>query len=319
MTAIMRVGIPKPGGQLVRHARHRGYPTLFSANALVREDRSRTGADRVIGWQHDLRDLESLADAALDSAGFVAWARYGGFRWSVEAYVELAGRLPWSWWAQMDACCEREIAGDADIVRLRQAETLRLLDRCRNRAAQVGVKPPMPVLQGATVEDYVWHARRMDFAGEKLCGVGSSCRRPLGGRDGLAEVIRALDAELPAGVRLHLFGVKSAGIAALGAHPRVESVDSQAWDLRARVLAREAGKSSTMAHRCEVMDRWVSSVKQTSARSVGRELAPVQREERPTGPAVAPLVAAIMADEVELRNAMGWVIREVTAGRGRGG
>lgn len=50
-------------------------------------------------------------DVALDSAGFVAWAHYGDFPWTVEQYVALAASRPWAWWASMDACCEPEVAG----------------------------------------------------------------------------------------------------------------------------------------------------------------------------------------------------------------
>ncbi len=42
-------------------------------------------------------------------------------------------------------------------------------------------------------------------------------------------IIDRLDRELPPGVRFHLFGVTSNALATLASHPRVASMDSQAW------------------------------------------------------------------------------------------
>jgi hypothetical protein len=81
-------------------------------------------------------------------------------------------------------------------------------------------------------------------------------------------VVRALDRVLPAGVRLHLFGVKSDGLAELSAHPRVASVDSCAWDFRARVMAREAGISNTVEHRLSALHVWMEKQNKRKTASV---------------------------------------------------
>jgi hypothetical protein len=39
-------------------------------------------------------------------------------------------------------------------------------------------------------------------------GLGSVCRRHLHAPDGIVAIVRALDEIMPAGVQLHLFGVK---------------------------------------------------------------------------------------------------------------
>jgi hypothetical protein len=226
-----------------------GVPALVSANALAVYD-----AEREFKRWRTAPDLDGL-DVALDSAGFVAWAHYGGFPWTVEAYVRLASSRPWAWWAQMDACCEPEVAKSRDAVRFRQSETVRLLAECRRAARNAGLSAPLPVLQGWRASDYVWHAEMVTLDGAELVGVGSMCRRGVHGPDGLVAVVDALDAVLPKGVGLHLFGVKSDGLEALACHPRVVSVDSMAWDVEARRVGRE-GDGCTMDVRCAAMERW---------------------------------------------------------------
>jgi hypothetical protein len=254
MSTTIRIGLPIVGGQLPAAARALGAAVLVSANALARY-RGR-GAERDFSsFRHDCPDLDGL-DVALDSAGFVAHAHYGAFPWTVEQYVGLAASRRWAWWAQMDACCEAEIAADRGAVRLRQAETIRLLGVGEALARDAGIEPPMPVLQGRTVEDYVWHVQQLGarLEGRALVGVGSMCRRDVYGPEGLLAVVDALDHVLPAGVRLHLFGVKSSGLSALAAHPRVASIDSMAWDTGARFDNKYA--SRTMDVRVEAMRGW---------------------------------------------------------------
>lgn len=216
-------------------ARSLDAPVLISANALRRRD----------GTFRAPSGLDGL-DAALDSAGFVAMVRYGGFPWTVAAYCMAAVAYPWSWWASMDCCCEPEIARDRDAVLERVRETARLLGECRRYGE------PMPVLQGWLPDDY---ERSVELAGglPSLVGVGSVCRRPL---RLLMPIIERLDRALPAHVRLHLFGVKSEAIEHLAQHERVASVDSMAWDFRARRAAHKASVSCTIAHRSDHMRRW---------------------------------------------------------------
>ena len=250
---LIRLGLPLVGGQLPSAARALGAATLVSANALGVYG----GPDRDFVRFRTCPDLDGM-DVALDSAGFVAWAHYGDYPWTVEAYVALAASRPWTWWASMDACCEPEVAGSRDVVRLRQAETIRLLNECRRVARDLGCSAPMPVLQGWRASDYVWHASQIDLEGATLVGVGSMCRRNVWGPDGLVAVVAALDAVLPAGVQLHLFGVKSDGLEVLARHPRVASIDSMAWDVEARRVGRE-GDGCTMAVRTAAMRRWYTS------------------------------------------------------------
>jgi hypothetical protein len=250
---------------------------LVSANAMARYRSTTNPGPRAVlggtgyrefaGFRLSAPDLDGM-DVALDSAGFVAWARYGAFPWTVADYVGLAASRQWAWWAQMDACCEHEIAGNRGMVRLRQAETIRLLSECQREAKARGIQAPVPVLQGRTPADYVWHASQIDLTGCALVGVGSMCRRNTYGPEGLIAVVEALDEVLPPECKLHLFGVKSEGLAVLSAHPRVASIDSLAWDLAARF---ETPTGRTMQVRTDAMRRWYASQQKAVGRNAGMQ------------------------------------------------
>jgi hypothetical protein len=240
----IRIGLPTSFRRFSEAARRLGAPVLVSANALRRGDGR--------SFRTPPTNLFSGVPVSLDSAGFVALHRYGSFPWTVREYVELATAYPWDWWAQMDLCCEPEVAKDRSEVRRRVAATVRLLSECRTEAARQGIDPPMPVLQGWEPGDYLECAEAM---GElpSLVGVGSVCRRDWSGRAGMLSVVEALDRALPSRTRLHLFGVKGSAIRRLAGHPRVHSVDSMAWDLDARYTARDG---NTLEHRIARMRTW---------------------------------------------------------------
>jgi hypothetical protein len=136
----VRIGLPKSFRRFSEAACRLGAPVLVSANALRRGDGR--------GFRTPPAGLFSGVPVALDSAGFVALNRYGGFPWTVPEYVALAASYPWDWWARMDLCCEPEVARDRGEVRRRIAGTVRLLGECRVEAVRQGIAPPMPVLQG---------------------------------------------------------------------------------------------------------------------------------------------------------------------------
>lgn len=237
---LIRVGIPVPYGKLPRHARTIGAPVMLSCNAFRRDGR----------WMTPGEALEGL-DIALDSAGFVAMMRYGGFPWTINEYLSFVQRGEWAWYASMDLCCESEIAKNRQEVIRRIIETAHNYNRLCDMALNRNMAPPMPVLQGRLPDDYLWS---FELLGEPtgLVGIGSVCRRPLNGEEGLLRIVDCLDRYLPKGVTFHLFGVKSTAIDALRSHPRVHSIDSMAWDYQARM---EPG-SNTMEKRCRHMEKW---------------------------------------------------------------
>lgn len=269
------IGLPSSGaGPLAEAAAVEGGAVLVSAGSAWRAPGGRNRA----GFGPIGRAAYSLG-ASLDSAGFTAM-RQGGYRWTVAEYVafvvtnsgDSSKPFPWRWWSAMDYCCEPEIAGDRAEIERRIAltvasygETLEALESWRREGVS-DVPDPLPILQGRTPADYVACARALateidrvhpctcpsgdeDCAAEwhraraglpELVGLGSVCRRDVHGPDGLLALLEVLDAELPAGVRLHLFGVKGNAIPHLGGYlDRIASIDSMAWDTAAR---REAQK-----------------------------------------------------------------------------
>ncbi len=247
MTMMVRIGIPASFRRFSAVAVEMEAPMLVSANALRRRGR---------GFSRPRLDMFSGGDVALDSAGFVAMVRYKGYPWTVADYVELAAAYPWAWWAQMDFCCEPQVASDRAEVRRRQDLTAEHLRLCREAASMRGIVAPMPVIQGWQPDDY---RRSVDLLSEMapLLGVGSVCRRPIDGKTGLIQVIKAIDGALPRGVRLHLFGVKGTAIEHLTGHPRIASVDSMAWDYAARREKKDA--SCSLPYRIGHMRRWYSN------------------------------------------------------------
>lgn len=244
------VGVEGNRKPVLRRARALHAPVMASANSLWDPRAGKFSP----AWK-ELRGLE----VHLDSGGFVAMKRYGGFRFSAEQYAGLAAEMKPRWWAQMDQCCEPEVAGDRSEVLRRIDRTAANLMECRALARDVGAEAPLMVLQGWKPEDYVSGPAFDDPAFEwpEVIGVGSVCRRDLHGPCGLIAVLKRIDETLPPHVRLHLFGVKGAAAVALRSHPRVESVDSMAWSARARVVAREAGKPCDNALRAEFMEKWL--------------------------------------------------------------
>lgn len=251
-------GIEGNRSPLIREARERRIPVMVSANSYWNPKRDRFSPS----W----RVLEGLR-VHLDSGGFVAMKRYGGFRFTPEQYITLAAQMSPVWWAQMDHCCEPEVAGDRSEVFRRIDKTAGNLRECRSLASELGASAPLMVLQGWKPSDYVSGPAFDDTAFEwpDLIGVGSVCRRSLDGPDGLVAVLRKLDAVLPAHVRFHLFGVKSQAIEKLHWHPRIASVDSMAHSYGARVVCREAKIPCTGEHRAASLVEWTTRQREAAA------------------------------------------------------
>ncbi|MBB6193709.1 hypothetical protein FHS51_003967 [Sphingobium wenxiniae] len=256
------VGLPHLAvGALLRRARELQQPVLVSANALSRWSRKR-GWREWAGWTtRPLANARSLHSLSLDSAGFSAMVTYGSYPWTVDDYVRLAAAFPFRWWASLDYCVEQEVAGDRDEVLDRMSRTIRANIECRLRAEDAGIDATfMPVIQGRHPGDYERCAEALAHMIERtgLVGVGSMCRRPVHGADGLIAVVDRLDQILPRRTRLHLFGVKGDAIPYLTAFAhRVASIDSQAYGVSARNAARRCGQPKTDRMVADHMALWL--------------------------------------------------------------
>lgn len=306
------LGLPHlADGPLLAAARRLGTPVLLSANAFSIWRPDRIGVRDWVGFDHrSLRRLAGL-DAALDSAGFVAMARYGFYPWTVTAYMDLAAAAPWRWFSAMDLCVEPEIARDDAEILDRIAGTVRFYIRCLREAEERGIADRLaPVVQGWRPDHYLRCLDRLPGVGHApVLGVGSVCRRQVGGTDGVLRVVDTLDRALgDAPARLHLYGVKSEAMHALRDHPRVASVDSQAYGQTARRAAFAAGQSKTDAflarHMVAFQRRQVALLAELGqgARS---PFFPVALPESPVDPIEARVAAA--ADELRALHETGEV------------
>lgn len=293
---VMRVGVPHKGGKLAFHAFEHSYPVMVSANAFWRLD--------TCTFQFpEYTDISEL-DFALDSAGFTAMKLWqskgkqagmaGVFPWTYAQYLEFANLTGCSWYSQPDLCCEPEISTSQAEIDYRINATATLLEGClrivydwQNELAKTCspsvvanlVRPPVPVLQGWSASDYlrslemllqVWERWEPWLAAPALIGVGSVCRRSLNHpTHGLYAILAALEGQLPAKSRAHLFGVKGACLSHLKMLPWIASADSMAYDFGARVKAHRSGVSNSIEHRSKEMTRWMASAAQRLKPSAG--------------------------------------------------
>ncbi len=279
---------------ILRRAKTLGLHALVSANAFSRWHK-REGVREWRGWNTaPLANAVGLASLTLDSAGFTALATYRGYPWTIAAYLDLAEAYPFRLFAAPDYCCEAEVAADREEVLDRMARTMGAFGEARRQAADRGIADRlMPVLQGRTPDDYERHAEQLSHVIRPgvTIGVGSMCRRPVGGSEGLVAVLERLDRILPAGVLLHGFGVKGTMLSFVGhlAH-RITSVDSQAYGVAARrdALARKVPKSDRLVSRH--LARWVAEQEaRLAARQQRIVYPPTAPELRPSGAWVAAL------------------------------
>lgn len=280
---LMRAGLPLVGGQMLAHARRRGYPLMISANAFSKRypvGHPQHGSFR--GFRTDLKHLEGL-DIALDSCGFVASWLYGGFPWSIRQYCELAASRDWTWASAPDLCCEPQIASDKAMRLLRIAGTARLYSESSRIMAELGGAPLVPILQGWTPAEYRLCYEWMPVVEwPDLVGLGSVCRRHVHGPDGLLAILDEVDSFLPPNVKVHAFGIKSSALKLILGEERyrrrVASADSQSWDFAARASRRV---NRTMDHRLKHLDAWMERQDQEQQNPVRPERsAPDPRMER---------------------------------------
>jgi hypothetical protein len=282
----MRVGIPHSGGRLAAHAFNEDFKAMVSASAFW----NRAKREFHMPEATDLSEI----DFALDSAGYtgmVAFQRNGKqegiagiFPWSMSAYMEFANLSGCSWYSQSDLCVEQAVARNREAIEYRVRATATLLEAmlqmlyawqnelsrtCNSTVVANMLRPPVPVLQGRLLSDYmlslellneVWGRWEGWLDKPALIGVGSMCRRDLLHPDeGLYAIVEALGRNFPKGSRAHLFGVKNQALSEIPKMDFIASSDSMAWDFGSRVKAHKAGVSHSMERRTKEMSEWMSA------------------------------------------------------------
>ena len=195
----------------------------------------------------------AIAPWALDSGGFTQLQDHGRWTFTPAEYVaevrrfrDEVGRLEWA--APMDWMCEKIVrAGGVVKARVRggvirfAGTGLSVADHQRrtidNLLELLALAPDLPwagVFQGDEPSDYLRHVegyvkRGFDFSAVRVWGVGSVCRRQHSAEAGA--IFRALDG-LGLGLKLHGFGVKTAGLRRFGQY--LASADSMAWSDHAK-------------------------------------------------------------------------------------
>jgi hypothetical protein len=172
---------------------------------------------------------------ALDSGGFTEIGKHG--RWTVPPRKYAMEAVRWQFYigrldfaTPQDWMCEKEMLAKTGLtVQEHQTLTLDSFLTLRGLAPSV---PWIPVLQGYTLTEYLYHFRQYEMAGVNLLelplvGLGSVCRRQA--MDEAARVVTELHA---LGLKLHAFGFKMNGIARVG--HLLASSDSMAWSRQAR-------------------------------------------------------------------------------------
>lgn len=202
---------------------------------------------------------ECMMEASADCGGFVATRKWGGYRYTVEQYVEWLSNWKQApiWAATMDYCCESPITGgDNTVVRERQQRTTEMAHHFWQEYRSVSWAW-VPTIQGWEVEDYQKHARELRILITEMqshygtdsafrVGIGTLCARASVAT--IHDVVRAVSAIIP-GVPLHLWGVKLGLLQSPIALPQqVVSIDSGAWNGLFRT-GRNAWKESGLSQR----------------------------------------------------------------------
>lgn len=237
MMVEMILGLPHlRKGPLLSRARELDAPVLVSANAFAVYRKDDLGIPYFNGFDGSCFANATGIRLQLDSGGYSAMKQYSGWPWGPQEYIAFASSLPVERFYSMDYCVEPEVAGSPTEVHDRISRTVRLNVLCRNLAIEAGsVARFAPVVQGWLASDYGRCIERMPWLSEhSVVGIGSFCRRQPHGPNGVLQILSHLDRWLPANCRVHLFGLHGEAMELCREHPRVVSVDSQAWGKTAR-------------------------------------------------------------------------------------
>ena len=222
---IFRVGVSRSLKRLRLVCEEMNAGMMISAGSLWDKKRGK------------FRSVNALKESniVLDSAGYVAMSVHGGkYPWSWLQYLDLVEKLAPAWYASRDYCVEPSIASSQKEIDRRIHLTNNSYIKGLEISSKRGLPAPMPVLQGWNIKDYELSFSLMQQV-PNLIGIGSVCRRPMYGSNGLSSI---LDFCATLNCKIHLFGVKGTALKKIRSDllwsQLVYSVDSHAWDSGAR-------------------------------------------------------------------------------------
>ncbi|ACU77817.1 conserved hypothetical protein [Catenulispora acidiphila DSM 44928] len=236
----------------------------------------------------------ALGPWCLDSGAFSEIQQYG--RWTITAeqyaaavrrYVQEIGGLQWA--AQMDWMCEPVVIGGGQVGRSRfvgtglsveahQQLTVDNYLRLRDIAPDL---PIVPVIQGWQRDDYLrcvdlFARSGVDLEHEPVVGLGSVCRR-----QGTGEIRAIVESVAALRIRLHGFGVKTAGLGIYGRH--LASADSLAWSYQGRYRPGCRVGHRTEANCARWAAEWRQKIIRTSETGLPRDSSARRRRRCGTG------------------------------------
>lgn len=172
----------------------------------------------------------------IDSGGFFSSMQAGNYTKSDNEYLKYVMAMNPAFFALRDFPCEpellkkhnRSVRQHIDMTVENHCHLLDLLPDYDIDAT------PIPVLQGWSVEDYLYCIDLFRERGliTEYMAIGSVCRRT--GVNEIRRIIISIKDNLPAGTKLHGFGVKLTALYDMTIWKALYSVDSGAWDYVAR-------------------------------------------------------------------------------------
>jgi hypothetical protein len=208
---------------------------------------ARTSVPLLVADQN-LRERKTLPKAlgpwALDSGGFMQLKKTGRWQFTAREYVQRIARYQagignLAWASPMDYMNEAEIqlATGMNTAHHQMLTLQNYIELITWWHMDIGGPCPIiPVLQGWTIREYLWHHEMYESAGIDLAsfpvvGLGTVCRRQNTIRVGI--LVREL---ADRGLRLHGFGVKTEGLEDFG--HLLASADSASWSYDAYRLGK---------------------------------------------------------------------------------
>ena len=169
----------------------------------------------------------------LDSGAFNEIKIHGNFTFSIEDYLVSVEKLQPSIFVIMDYMCEPFMLEKTGLsVRQHQKLTSLNHQQIKDLRQRMGLNVPiMGVIQGWTLEDYLWHIDHLKSQNliEDKMGLGSFCRRQ--STKVLLDLLREIKRSVPGWVKLHGFGVKINLFKKPETFRLLSSSDSAAWGM----------------------------------------------------------------------------------------